>query len=116
MLVLAQQGSFLCASTITAIALTLYGWTVYSQQRWSNEYDRFWQLQHHEQQLETMTGAMEAQTLQQPTQQSSGETTLMQPIRPEDVVELVPAPPRPAIPESTTTTAPTWTVPQPIGY
>lgn len=117
MLILAQRGSFLCASAVTAIALTLYGWTVYAQQRWSTEYDRFWQLQHHEQQLETMTGAMQAQTLQQPTLPSSSEATLMQPIRPEDVVELVPAPLRPVIPESAPTPpAPAWTVTQPIGY
>ncbi len=107
----AQRSSFICASTVTAIALTLYGWTVYSQQRWSNHYSRFRQLQHYEQQLVTVTGALEAQILQ-----PADAASIVRPITPDDVVELVPAAPRSAIAEPTPPSELTWSAPQPVGY
>ncbi|MGF1513469.1 MAG: hypothetical protein ACFB5Z_07215 [Elainellaceae cyanobacterium] len=110
-LILAQRSSFICASAITAIALTLYGWTVYSQQRWSNLYSRSELLQLQEQQLRTATGAFEAQILQ-PSEAASE----LQPLKPEDVVELSPTAPRPALAEPAAPQAFDWTVPQPIGY
>ena len=112
LLVLAQRGSFIGAAVVTAAALTLYGWTVYSQQQWSRQYSRFKMLQLHEQRLVTATGALEAQVLQS----SDNTDSTLQPILPGDVVELAPAPLRPAAPSPPPPVSQTWTAPQPIGY
>ncbi|MGB3613357.1 MAG: hypothetical protein WBA10_06130 [Elainellaceae cyanobacterium] len=112
LLVFAQRSSFIGASVVTAIALTLYGWTVYSQQQWSNQYSRFRTLQLHEQRLVTVTGALEAQILQP----NAAEPSTLRPVSSDDMVEIAPAPLRPDAPVPPLPVSQTWTVPQPIGY
>jgi hypothetical protein len=62
--------SSVVAFLFVAVTLVIYGWTVYSQQLWSQAYRHLQNLQHHERQLTTINGILKekmAQAAQQPT-------------------------------------------------
>ncbi|MEO0407627.1 MAG: hypothetical protein AAF289_09780 [Cyanobacteria bacterium P01_A01_bin.135] len=116
LLIAAQRASLLGASVVTAAALALYGWTVYTQQQWSKQYSQFRSLQRYEQQLVTATGALEAQILQQPGAADSSESSSqLQVVSPDAIVELAPAPLQPSLPPPPPLSQ-TQVVPRPIGY
>lgn len=90
-LVRLQQTSSVVMVLLVAGALSVYGWTVYVQQRWGQEYQRFESLRTQERQLISSNEALKNEMAEQAEAPGSG---LMVP-DPDDTIFLAPAPPRP---------------------
>lgn len=90
-LVRLQQTSSVVMLLLVAGALSVYGWTVYVQQLWGQEYHRFESLRTQERQLISSNEALKNEMAQQAEAPGSG---LMVP-DPDDTIFLTPAPPRP---------------------
>jgi hypothetical protein len=91
--------------------LTVYGWTVYVQQRWGQEYSKFETLKKQERQLISGNEALKNQMAQQAESPNSG---LMVP-DPNHTIFLMPAPERPLVQARRRSTHQT-TPAKPLGY
>lgn len=110
-LILVQKGSSVLMLGLVTSALAVYGWTVHSQQLWSQEYQRLETLQRSEWQFTTANEVLKNQMAQQAEKPEAGLTLST----PDHTVFMQPAPPRPAVvPPSPVVPAPFSS--GPIGY
>jgi hypothetical protein len=110
-LIRVQRISSVTTFLLIVSILTMYGWTVYVQQRWGQEYSKFETLKKQERQLISGNEALKNQMAQQAESPNSG---LMVP-DPNNTIFLTPAPERPPVqskPRSAHQTTPT----KPLGY
>lgn len=107
-----QRSSDVITFLLVAATLTIYSWTVYTQQQWSQEYGKLQKLQRDERQLTTANAVMKDQLAQQAEKPATG---LVPPTQ-ANTIFLQPAPQRPfhATPNQSTEPEP----PQmpPLGY
>lgn len=87
---IAQQSSVAIASILLTSALSVYGWTVHSQQQWSDQYDQRQALQGKESGMSAMIEAIRAEAAQRAEQPGSR----MEFPAPDATVYLTPEPPR----------------------
>jgi hypothetical protein len=73
---------------LVTVALVIYGWTVYSQQLWSQAYRKLQDLQHHERQLRTTNEILKEKMAQEAQRPVTG---LVSPT-PKGTIFLNPAP------------------------
>ncbi len=57
---------------LVTVTLVVYGWTVYSQQLWSQAYRKLQELQHHERQLTTINGELKEKMAQDAQRPAAG--------------------------------------------
>ncbi|HEY9829349.1 MAG TPA: hypothetical protein V6D26_02135, partial [Stenomitos sp.] len=74
-LLVLQRGSDLVAFFLVATTLTIYSWTVYTQQQWAQEYRKLENLQRQERQLTTANAVMKDQLAQQAERPATGLVT-----------------------------------------
>lgn len=107
-----QRSSDIITFFLVAATLTIYSWTVYTQQQWSQEYGKLQKLQRDERQLTTANAVIKDQLAQQAEKPGTG---LVPPTQ-ANTIFLQPAPQRPfhATPNQSTEPEP----PQlpPLGY
>lgn len=111
-LVVAHRGTSAIALVLLAAALTVYGWTVHTQQVWGQEYHRLRNLQQQERQLTVANEALKNDLAQRAEDPSSS----LRPPSPDDTIFLAPAPLRSApavVPASVVEPAVSS---QPLGY
>lgn len=116
-LIKVQRSSSIATCLLAVAVLMVYGWTVYSQQLWSQQYHKLETLQHKERQLMTSSEVLKNQLAQQAERPTTG---LVSP-QPANLIFLKPAPERPLRPinpalAATGTAANNKTVPSPLGY
>jgi hypothetical protein len=107
-----QRGSDIVTFVLVAATLTLYAWTVYTQQQWTQEYRKLENLQRDERHLTTTNALIKDQLAQQAEKPATGLVTPT----PANTIFLPPAPQRPSssTPSKTAASEPTGTVP--LGY
>ncbi len=88
-----QQGSSLVTLSLIVGAMVVYGWTVYIQQRWGQEYERLETLKKQERQLISANEVLKNQMAEQAESPTAG---LLLP-NPNNAIFLAPAPQRPAV-------------------
>ncbi len=105
-----QKTSSVLTFVLMGSVLMLYGWTVFTQQRWGQEYRRWESLQKHEQQLMATSEVLRNQMARQAEDPKVG---LVAP-DPSTMIFLSPAPLRPATQVELSTPDP---IPnKPLGY
>jgi hypothetical protein len=107
-----HQGSMIVTFVLISAALTVYGWTVYSQQLWSQQYEKLMTLQRTERGM-TAYGEVMKNNLAQQAQQS--ETNLVAQ-SPSNTIFLQPAPQRPEKATATNTSQQESEPKTPLGY
>lgn len=70
-----QRGSDVVTFCLVAITLTVYSWTVYTQQQWSQKYRKLETLQRHERHLTTTNETLKDQLAQQAENPATGLVT-----------------------------------------
>lgn len=111
LLIRAQHLSSVAVFGLVIAALVMYGWTVYVQQRWGQEYQRFETLKKQERQLLSGNEVLKNQIAQQAELPLSGLTVP----DPNNAIFLMPAAPRP--PETSDRQFSSQPIPtRPIGY
>jgi hypothetical protein len=106
-----QQTASLMTLLLAAGVLITYGWTVYIQQRWGQQYDRLETLKKQERQLISANEVLKNQMADQAENPKSG---LLLP-DPSNAIFLTPAPQRPEVkPTTVPSTEPSPT--RPLGY
>lgn len=111
-LIKVQQGSTVMTLLLTGTVLVIYGWTVFTQQRWGHEYRRWGALQKHEQQLMATNEVLKNQMAQQAEVPKTG---LVAP-NPSSMIFLIPAAPRPAVQPDIEASTPDLLPNKPLGY
>jgi hypothetical protein len=107
-----QQGSSIVTLFLVAAILAVYGWTVYTQQRWGQQYDKLESLKKQERQLISANEVLKNQMAQQAENPTAG---LLLP-DPSNAIFLTPAPQRPEVkPKSTVPPAEKFPN-KPLGY
>lgn len=107
----AQKASSVTLFVLVIATLTVYGWTVYVQQRWGQEYRQFETLKKQERQLISGNEALKNQIAKQAESPLSGLTVP----DPNNAIFLTPAAPRAAeAPDHPFSSQPIPT--KPIGY
>jgi hypothetical protein len=110
LLVRLQKTSSILTFLLMGSVLAVYGWTVFTQQQWGQEYRRWEALQKREQQLMATSEVLKNQMAQQAEEPKVG---LIAP-NPSTMIFLSPAPLRPAVQVELSTPAP---IPnKPLGY
>ncbi len=71
-LMVAQKGSLVVAFGMTAAALSVYSWTVYTQRTWSQTYHHLEQLQQDQRQLTMIGAVLEDRIVRQSENSDSG--------------------------------------------
>lgn len=108
-----QQGSFLLTFSLIVGAMVVYGWTVYIQQRWGEEYEQLEALKKQERQLISANEVLKNQMAEQAESPTAG---LLLP-NPNNAIFLAPAPQRPAVKPSSPPVPPSNSSPnRPLGY
>ncbi len=107
-----KRGSDVMTFLLVAATLTIYSWTVYTQQQWSREYRNLETLQRHERQMTTANAAIKNQLAQQAESPSTG---LVNPTQ-ANAIFLPPAPQRQSHTAPTKTTDPEPVPKTPLGY
>jgi len=107
-----QQGSTAMSLLLMGAVLMIYGWTVFTQQRWGHEYRRWGALQKHEQQLMATNEVLKNQMAQQAENPKSG---LVAP-DPSSMIFLAPAALRPALQPDIEASTPDPLPNRPLGY
>lgn len=107
-----QRGSSVVTFLLIAAVLVVYGWTVYSQQLWSQEYRKLENLQRQERQLTAKNEILKNQLAQQAERPEAG----LVPHTPKDTIFLEPAPQRPETALSPTVTELNLSSNVPLGY
>ena len=85
-----QRTSSVVTFLLLSCTLTVYGWTVYGQQRWSEEYQKLETLRRNEQQLSAASVVLKHQIATSAENPEAG----LAPQQPEDMIFLQPAPER----------------------
>lgn len=112
LLVRAQKTSSVVVFVLVVATLSVYGWTVYIQQHWGEEYRRFETLKKQERQLISGNEALKNQIARQAESPLSGLTVP----DPNNTIFLTPAAPRsPETPNRPSSSQPTSST-RPIGY
>ncbi|MEC4816641.1 MAG: hypothetical protein SAK29_25745 [Scytonema sp. PMC 1069.18] len=83
-----HRNSSIISFLLVAVTLVVYGWTVYSQQIWSQSYRRLQHLQRHERQLMTTTEVLKNKM----AQEAEKEPTQLVSPTPSGMIFLSPAP------------------------
>jgi len=108
-----QRGSDLIAFLLVGATLTIYSWTVYTQQQWTQEYRKLETLQRNERELTKANEVMKNQLAQQAESPATG---LINPTQANTII----LPPTPEIQSYTTSTEekvePEPVVKTPLGY
>lgn len=107
-----QRSSDLIAFLLVATTLSIYSWTVYTQQQWSKEYRKLEDLQRQERQLTTANAVMKNQLAQQAEKPGTG----LVPPTPSHPVVLPSAPQRPFQTTPTQSADPEPMAKTPLGY
>ncbi|NJO40190.1 MAG: hypothetical protein HC769_12615 [Cyanobacteria bacterium CRU_2_1] len=108
----AQQASSVLTFLLVIAVLAVYGWTVYAQQRWGQEYRNLEALKKQERQLIATNEALKNQIAQQAEAPNGG---LVLP-DPSTTIFLTPASPRPMV-EPEINLPPPQSIPaKPLGY
>jgi hypothetical protein len=110
-LIRAQRISSVTTFFLIISILTVYGWTVYVQQRWGQQYSKFESLKKQERQLISGNEALKNQMAQQAESPNSG---LMVP-DPSNTIFLTPAPERPPV-QSRRSSSHSVAPAKPLGY
>jgi hypothetical protein len=107
-----QRSSDLITFLLIAATLTIYSWTVYTQQQWTREYRKLETLQRQERQMTTANAAIKDQLAQQAESTATGLVTPT----PANTIFLPPAPQRSShtAPTKTADSQPAATTP--LGY
>jgi len=87
-----QRSSDVVTFILVATTLTIYSWTVYTQQQWTKEYQKLETLQRHERHLTTTNAVIKDQLAQQAENPATGLVTPT----PANTIFLPPAPQRQA--------------------
>lgn len=111
LLIAAQRSSSVLTLCLVGSVLAVYGWTVYSQQLWSTNYQRLETLQRNERQLTAANEVLKNQIAQQAESPNSG---LVIP-RPDQTIFLQPAPLRDPV-AAPASPAPDLQPVRPLGY
>lgn len=107
-----QQTSSIVTLLLVIAILSVYGWTVYTQQRWGRQYDELEALKKQERQIITANEALKNQMAEQAENPTAG---LLLP-DPSNAIFLTPAPLRPEVkPKSTVPPAEEFPT-KPLGY
>jgi hypothetical protein len=93
LLIAAQRSSTVVTFCLVGVTLAIYGWTVYSQQLWSQEYRRLEEYQRQERQITAANEVLKNQIASEAETPSMG---LVMP-NPSTAIFLQPAPQRPAV-------------------
>lgn len=107
-----QQVSSVMTLLLVAGVLTVYGWTVYIQQRWGQEYDRLETFKKQERQLVSANELLKNQMAEQAENPTAG---LLLP-DPSNAIFLTPAPQRPQVKPKSTVPAVESSPTRPLGY
>lgn len=107
-----QQGSTVMTLLLMGTVLVIYGWTVFTQQRWGHEYRRWGALQKHEQQLMATNEVLKNQMAQQAESPKAGFVAP----DPSSMIFLAPAAPRPAVQPDIESSIPEPLPNRPLGY
>ena len=107
-----QQGSTLITLLLVIAGLGVYGWTVYTQQRWSDAYRQLERLQKRERQFLTTNEVLKNQMAEQAEKPGTG----LVPPDPNSTIFLSPAPLRPATAPEVTPMPDTPIPARPLGY
>lgn len=107
-----QRSSDIITFFLVAATLTIYSWTVYTQQQWSQEYGKLQKLQRDERQLTTTNAVIKDQLAQQAEKPGTG---LVPPTQ-ANTIFLQPAPQRPFHPTPNQSTEPEPPQMPPLGY
>lgn len=107
-----QQGSTLITLLLVVAGLGVYGWTVYTQQRWSDAYQRLENLQKRERQFLTTNEVLKNQMAEQAEAPGVG----LVPPDPNSTIFLRPAPLRPAAAPEVAASPDTPIPARPLGY
>jgi hypothetical protein len=83
-----QQASVIATFALAGSALTVYGWTVYSQQVWGKEYQHLETLRRNERQLTTNKEMLKDQIAKQGNRPGAA----LAPQSPDKLIFLTPAP------------------------
>lgn len=111
-LLLLKRSSDLITFLLVTTTLTIYSWTVYTQQQWMRDYRKLENLQRQERQLTTANAVMKNQLAQQAEKPATG---LVSPTQ-TNAIFLPPAPQRKASTASTQTTNQEPVAKSPLGY
>lgn len=111
-LIFIQRGSDIVTFLLVAATLTIYSWTVYTQQQWSQEYRKLENLQRNERNLTTANEVMKDQLAQQAEKPATG---LVNPTH-ASAIFLPLAPHRPSSPPPTQTVDLDSAAKSPLGY
>jgi len=107
-----QRSSDVVTFILVATTLTIYSWTVYTQQQWTKEYRKLETLQRHERQLTTTNAVIKDQLAQQAENPATGLVTPTA----GNTIFLPPAPQRQAQTIPTSTAEPESKATTPLGY
>ena len=107
-----QQGSTVMTLLLMGTVLAIYGWTVFTQQRWGHEYRRWGALQKHEQQLMATNEVLKNQMAQQAESPKAGFVAP----DPSSMIFLSPAALRPAVQPDIEVSIPEPLPNRPLGY
>lgn len=107
-----QRGSNIASFCLISATLALYGWTVYTQQLWSQEYRKLEKLQRHERLLTSTNEVIKNQLAKQAERPDTG---LVAP-NPANMLFLPPAPQRPPKEAPSATSDPKPAPNMPLGY
>lgn len=112
-LIQVQRSSLIVAIVLVTAALVVYGSTVYTQQRWSEEYNRLQTMERNERQMVTTQEALKNQLAQQAERPASG----LIPRTPDGMITVPSSPQRPTKPADSGSTQPTpRPTDAPLGY
>lgn len=112
LLIKLQQGSSIVTLLLMIAILSVYGWTVYLQQRWGQQYDKLETLKKRERQLTSANEVLKNQMAEQAEKPTAG---LLLP-DPSNAIFLTPAPPRPEVKPELSAPSTEGTPNRPLGY
>lgn len=107
-----QRSSDIVTFILVASTLSLYSWTVYTQQQWSQDYRKLENLQRDERHLTTTNAVIKDQLAKQAEKPATG---LVSP-RPANTIFLTPAPQRQVRTNPTKTANSEQVAKNPLGY
>ncbi len=111
-LIVVQRGTAVLSLVLVLSGLAVYGWTVYTQQRWGHAYGRLERLQKRERQLLAANEVLKNQIAKQAEAPGAG---LVLP-NPDDTIFLSPAPLRPTVKPEVDSPSPEPIPARPLGY
>ncbi len=107
-----QRSSDIVTFILVASTLSLYSWTVYTQQQWSQDYRKLENLQRDERHLTTTNAVIKDQLAKQAEKPATG---LVSP-QPANTIFLTPAPQRQVRTNPTKTASSEQVAKNPLGY